>query len=441
MEIEYYNANILPEAHLEEINGTRQSVDDIAKRALQKAKGIDVSDYGISPDFDPLCRTRASRWEQSFATMLFSVTGQIPSRDEIKMGRRIVECMPKDIKKSHVDQEFILGPLVYTVAFQKSSESEFQENANNVQDVAKFLALLAQRTDKNTTFNSLLCGHRVDSSVKKDSLISRVPAEKMRRTARLITGIGRNATRGTIEQHWYQQRPTKFASSNMFPTVFKSYLVNNRLVELFSLLEAHNAQIQQVFDQETTETAAYFVEDLDAITQGAFCIAENTPNWRSIDPTLSSIDATLTSLVGSTIGEVARFSNIYGKVAVSESEEEMKRSVSSLTTAGGNLSFGERELVDSIQQFYSSLELTLESKALYEVSLSQAWGQLNAHLGAIAIGVDRDHTRQRPDAYSLGQRSAGVEDDQQFPLLYGRYARSEKPGSLLSMYNVRQFWV
>lgn len=439
-EIEFYNARILPHDNLEEINGSRQSVREIAKRALADNTDINSNDYGIHDDFDPLCRTKSSRWERSFATTLFAITGQAPSRDELKIGRRIIESMPRDIKKSSVDQEFVLGPLAYTVAFQKASEADFQPDANNVQDVARFLSYLSQRQGEDITFNSLLCGHRIDSSIKKNALIDEIPAEKIRRTARLITGIGRNATHGVISQHWYQQQPTRFTSSNMFPTVFKQYSSTGQLPLLFDILDSHTSQINQVFSDETTKNAIYSVKSLDTITQAAFRIADRTPDWRTIDTDFSPLDATLAPIVSLTIDEVARFASSYGASNTQIIEDEIRSNISAAQAGHHTSPIDDRTIIETLQQFYTSLELTLGAKAFYEVCLSQAWGQYNAESGEVAIGIDRDHTQQRPAAYSHGQQNGSIQADAHAPLLYGRRTDHEKPGGLLSTYNVRQFW-
>lgn len=437
--IEYYQCHInSDDTSLKEINGTQQPVEDIAARALSDASEIDTSDFGISPAFDPLCRTKTSQWEQSFATMIYAITGQVPAREEIKAGRRIIENLPRSFKQEHVDESFVLGPLAYVVAFQKTTEAAFQVDTNNVRMVANSLEQLTSYTGDNLTLNSLLCGHRVDSAVKKNSLIDTLPIDKVRRTARLITGLGRNACKSPLTIDWYQQQPTIYASSNMFPTVFERYVVDTEVPELFTRLAHYSDQIRTLFDGEQSEDVTYHIKSLDDITTATLSLLENYPEWQDLTPNASQLDPQTADLVAMTQPEISRFAQSYGNSREAQADDYIAQNVA--MTSHEAYDANPLDVAGAISWFYDSLSMSLSAKALYEVCLSRTWGRINATSDAIGIGIDRDHTRQRPLGYAFGQQEAGLPSEKQVPLLYGRFKKDEKAASLLSSYNVRQFW-
>lgn len=437
--VEYYQCHIQGDnPALEEINGTRQPVEDIATRALASMDIVDRSDFGISPSFDPLCRTKTSQWERSLATMIYAITGQNPAREELKIGRRIVESLSRDFKREHVDESFILGPLAYTLAFQKTTEADFQADANTVRDTAQFLEQVAQHTDTNVIFNSLLCGHRVDSAIKKNSLIDSLPIDKVRRTLRLVTGLGRSAQQSPLTVVWYQQQPGRYASSNMFPTVFERYVTDAEIPALFARLAHYDQQLRTLFDEEKSDHVTYSLENLDAITEPTLSSLGVYTDWQSVGLDSPQFDRETNQMVAITQPEIARFAAQYGNRYEPRVDEYVSQNIMAALRSDSETNLV--DVAESIHWFYESLTMSLAAKALYEVSLSKTWGRINGASGAVGVGIDRDHTQQRQIGYALGQQQAGIPVEQQVPLLYGRFKKDEKPAGLLSAYNVRQFW-
>ncbi|QQG44037.1 MAG: hypothetical protein HYW86_04195 [Candidatus Roizmanbacteria bacterium] len=424
------------------LSGETMDVVDLSRRkkledpVLFESKGLieKLDKY----DFDPIGIKHSSRWENIMATMIFSISDQIPNREEIKRGRQIIEKLPRHLK-ADIDRQFVLTFLPYLLTgFNFHLGKSFVANANLIDNSVSFIGEVYRNPLVNAS--SFLCAHRESFKVKTLSLVDHVHEKKVKRVLGLELGLLANALIKTINIDWYQQTATPKASSNMFPEIFINYLKTGKIGDLMKTIEAHRVEIEGLMSKYIGPDTNLNLKPLDTFTSLVESYLDNRygETWREMQSFSNENDALAKIAYEMTLPEVTRLMPFF-KQATEAIVELNRYKYSTVTT-----NHEEQNLIAAvIEWFLKCQKMTKFGKALYETAFYYLWGALSGNNSMVGIGIDRDHDNYQYYAFRQGyndnRRDKTTQEDN-IPLLYARRNEEEKPKGLLKDISFRQFW-
>lgn len=408
-------------------------------------------------DFDPLCQRKTSLWEKVVRTMVFSVSRQIASRDEIKRGRQIIEALPKGFKRN-IDRDFIIRYLPYIlVGLNTHLDQRFVNESNAVEDVCAFITSTYDRYHALST--SFLCAHREATEVRPNSLVDDLVLNKAQRAINLQHAIFANSLIESASITWYQQPATQMASSNMFPEMFLSYLDSGRVPDMLLQLDKHFTQMEELIVSESSNDLIHNLKPLDAYNAvyEAFLVDQFGPDWRDrgiAEPANMQANTwreIQDYVASSALPSVERFTPFFlqsknGKLLHTEA---VQRNIARANELDDKycLSNG-LSIADTTQRaidwFDLNMNISAETKAKFEVLFYYFWGVTSRSNNSVAFGIDRDFDDYQVGGWRLGykhnEQDGNKNNSRGVPIVYARRNPAEIEGSTLRDISFRQFW-
>lgn len=137
MNIMYFNVSVSERASDLE-DGIIVNINELIAIFASKYKSLFRKEdfvYNVR-DFDLLGVDRPMQWERIMKTILFCLSGQIPSRQEVLRGRQIIYQFPKWFRGRYVDKRFVLGFLPYIlIGFKSHISDRFVSDSNCLKDI------------------------------------------------------------------------------------------------------------------------------------------------------------------------------------------------------------------------------------------------------------------------------------------------------------------
>lgn len=399
--------------------------------------------------FDILGIKKPLYWERVMKTIIYCISGQLASRQEILRGRQIITKLPRYFKNKYLDEQFVFGFLPYIlIGFKTHLKDVFQSGSNRLDDMCKFIIHLFEQDAAEIT--SYLCAHRGFAPKGVHVLIDSIREDRVRRTLNLQKGILANVPNLKHRRiYWYQQFSTAMASSNMFPEMFIQYLELGRIPELLLILEKQVIELKKYL-KDNSGLFDVRLLNLDSVTSKT-CLFLNSrygTDWRTtkftdgVDdgPTLIKIS------LEQVIPEIKRLTPFYGDFLSEDflltRHKSLKNNLEKarlLERSGKHYGITSKTL-KAIDWFYYNQVMHISAKALYEAAFFYIWGK-NASLNfnRISIGIDRDHSEYQNSAWELGYQD---ENHEKIPttIIYARRIEGEIPENSLEKISFRQFW-
>lgn len=392
---------------------------------------------------------KPSYWEKVMKTIIYCISGQIASRQEIVRGRQIIINLPRYFKKKYLDEQFVFCFLPYIlIGFKTHLGDIFQSDSNKLDDMCKFIIHLFEQDSAEIT--SYLCAHRGFAPKGSHVLIDSIRKDRVKRTLNLQKGILANVP--SLKHRkicWYQQFSTAMASSNMFPEMFIQYLESGRVPELLLILEKQVTELKKCL-KDTTGLFDIKLLNLDSVTSKtcSFLDSRYGTDWRTAKFTKETYDGSslIKIALEQVTPEIKRLTPFYGD-SLSENflltrQEHLKNNLKKaeeLEKSGSYYGITLRTL-KAIDWFYYNQVMHISAKALYEAAFFYIWGK-NAGLNfnRISIGIDRDHSEYQNSAWEIGYQD---ENQEKMPamIIYARRVEGEIPGNSLEKISFRQFW-
>jgi hypothetical protein len=429
-------------------DGSLVPLDDL----LAYVRSLDAAKYdseGLLPslgtfEFDPLCRTRTSRWERAVRSVIYAVSGQLASRGEILRGRQYVDSLPK-VEKQTVDKDFVTTALPYLlVGFDLKLEPSRMSGSNLLSNAHSVLSSL--RSKKPVSISSFLCAHRESSKVAAHQLLETIHPRKIARSVNLVHALARNVAEGPVEISWYQQGATARAAETLFPEMFAKALREGRVPDLLLTLAAQFHQVETFLAEHSTDSVRHSLVDLDAFArevEDSVAAGTEALPLRTIAETLArpAVERLMNGRDLGRTGLCDRSLDIRGN----ESRARELEGIGWELPGGTSLAEATRSVID---WFFTRASNDSIAKATYETYFYAMWGRRCAEQGEIAIGLDRDFDHYQIQAWNVGwERGRGAASINPSgpgptgaPLLYARRTPKEREGGILGQISFRQFW-
>ena len=386
-------------------------------------------------DFDPKGIKNTSKWEKVTSTMIYTVSGQIPDREEVKRGRQLIERMPKQLK-GYVDSSFIINFLPYLLSgFNFQLTDNFIDEANILKDGVNFINDIYQR--QNIYSSSLLCAHRESGQIAKMSLVENIHTVKAKRALNLQLGLVLNSKTEHIKLDWYQQTSTARLSSNMFPEIFINYLKEGNLLNLIKVIHSHERQMLDILEPNNTKSIDINLVLLDKLSSDVEAFIEDRfgSGWFNLTGTENNPDCIFKLARDYTLPHIKRLMPFYNLPKDKMEDLEKYRKTNIDKTDDVN----EKELINStINWFIDHQKMSGFGKALYETSMYYYWGMMSHKQSKVGIGMDRDYSDYQYNAFKLGYLDG--DSNNSVPLLYARRTKNEISQKMLKYLSFRQFW-
>ncbi|OGI66340.1 hypothetical protein A2647_01875 [Candidatus Nomurabacteria bacterium RIFCSPHIGHO2_01_FULL_40_24b] len=430
-------------------NGMVLSVNDVIRHRQQVNpelfQSAEILTNLESYDFDPLAIVKTSRWDRALKTALYCVSEQIPAHHELVRGRQIIQQLPRDFKIKFVDRRFVLCFLPYLLTgFKVHLDGNFQEDSNSIDEVVRFITSVYILQKPIVT--SLLCAHRGFSNPGVHRLIQAVDKQKICRTLNLQLGIFANLFDSRhVQVNWYQQGPSDFASSNMFPEMFVQYMERGEILDLLLLLDNHFTGLKNIFSEYQSEHVKLELLNLDCLTRQALGYMDDAfgLNWKE-NPCAktNTYQALMTIAENLAMPEVLRYADPCLKHSGEESTrlKHLRVNAGKLIQCHASGSVANESwtstIIGAIDWFYQNASLKPLTRALFESAIFCEWGKTcSIDQNRISVGISRDHGAFQRAAWSLGYGN-----NNEKTLLFARRNPNEVPGGLLKDISFRQFW-
>jgi hypothetical protein len=402
----------------------------------------DILDQGVPANLDPTGRKRPHRWEQLVSAIICSLSGHLPSRAEVLRGRQILMALPKSMRSTGRVEQISFAFLPYFLTAVKTHLGNgFVADSNGILDAAAFIRVLMD--SEEPVISSFLCAHRAATLKGTHALIDQIDKAKARKAMNCIRGISENrGTPGCFRIHWYQQGATEWASSNMFPEMFLSYLTTGRIPEMLERLELHFSQIQGITRDATTFSSRAGLLPLDAVTLKIIrLLEERYGEWRRLIARPPSNEDSLMKIAQElALPVVHRLMPLYSEDNYGLLHHNERATYSEVNLLRVSDQSDRDLVVAAIERFFDYQMIEPLAKALYEAAFYYLWGRSTGEMeNGLAFGIDRDHASFQHKAWSLGYEEARS-GSRGVPLVYARRVGVPNPSSSLRGYTVRQFW-
>lgn len=390
-------------------------------------------------------------WMQYFTTTCQILTGHTPSKDEINVIKELIQRLPNEFKRSHVDQRFVLGFMTYLfIGFKGHPHTLFSHDSNAVSSLAEFVLSLS--ASKRVLFTSFLCAHRDPKpgpSEPLNLLQSRIPPEKIRQAVSLVLALAHNANESIHGNAIFLQQGVSFAAtSSIFPEVSVAYFSNARVYEMLHRLKYQQELVQTTLMAMPGERVRTRLVSLDVLTRRIerFLRERYGVDWRQLDFTAQQYedDPIVQVAVHMALPDVERmmpfFSGDFQQSFMERKAEILRINQESALEHGGPEMV--LQVTQVIEWFMRQHSMTISAKAVYETTFYYLWGlYCGKYNGSFAIGFDRDHDHFQHFAWHRGFHSVAESDIQRqtVPLYARRNQSGRRHGSLADL-SFRQFW-
>lgn len=445
--IVYFNISdnqtgLFPDGSLIEISDLLAAYKNNPTSAIEEPE---LFSPGALVDLDPRGLARPRRWENVVAAIILALTGHLPTRQEVLRGRQILQVLPKQLRKFDGLPQLSFCFLPYLLATVKTHlKTTFQADANSINDIIAFINLLSANTP--ITLTGFLCAHRAYTRPGIHALIEHVDGLKATKALNCLRGIMSNSPWGqTFAVRWYQQGPTEWASSNMFPEMFIAYMVSGQVDEMLRRLANHLNEMQRIAQAASTASCAAYITNLDPITHKTLRFLRDRfgEGWRCADLTSGphKRDRLVRLANDHTLPSIRRLMPSYSTPRYIIDQHLRRDSYLRRNLPPVSAPYADAELIRSvIDCFYQHQLVQPMARALYETAFYYVWGLSTAETGsAAAFGVDRDHEAFQYHSWCLGYEEVMGSLDG-VPLLYARRTAKASLTAGLAGYSVRQFW-
>lgn len=398
--------------------------------------------------FDCYEAEETAYWKKAIKTIMYCLSGQVPSRHEVLSAGHIICGLPKWFRDKYVDSRFMVGFLSYfVIGFRIYIKDVFRPEYNYVGDACKFIVYLFE--NKSVEMESYLCAHKAKMPRGHYNLVDKIRTDKAIKTLGLqkaiITNVGHLENSKII---WNQQGPTEMVSSNMFPEMFIFYMKNGEVPDLLILLEKHSKELEGFLNREETESIKLNIQCLDSFTKKihAFLEGEFGKDWKTQDFKIDSFKGEkkliLDIAYSQALPEVRRLIPFCSRDQFDDflkTKEGFVKLNMKKAEQFKTRKFLAQKTKKAIDWFYSYQLIKEKNKALYETIFYYTWGKLvSLSPNKIAFGIDRDYGEHQKTAFNLGYNSFGK--DKKLSILYARRAPEEINGGFLRNISFRQFW-
>lgn len=443
--IVYYNVSSLPNLDkfmdgdtifLQDLINARKKINpDLFKNSgfLENINEINL---------DPLGVEKPTKWEMAVATVIFSLSGQIPDRQEVLRGRQIINALPNWFKKKYVNRNFVLSFIPYILIIMKSHiGDDFQSDSNKINDIVKnIISLFESRKPKLVSF---LCSHRAPSVPIKNVLIDKIPLNQARKCLNAQLAIIANKTNSNEINGgivWHQQAGTYLSAMSLFPEMFIYYLEKGMISEMIEILNSHYIELKQEFS--VLGKIEIEIKDTDYFTRKVIRFLEESfgKNWKQTNFLNHENDSKFLEIaLKLALPEVKRF------IIPKDKQFASKLLGNKSFHINNNIRYLEKSKINivtkTINLFFDNLLMTESAKAVYEVAFYYLWGQMSFEDKTIPVGIDRDHEKYQYEAWNLGYSSqTSTLHDSPTSLIYLRRTNKEEIGKTLSRLSFRQSW-
>lgn len=416
MTIAYYNlrpdqsANSPCRSSIEELVQIA-NCDPLFRKSVGEISRTDLDKLILIPQNNPL------RWEKVMAGVINSITGKVPEREEVKIGRQLFEGLSKKTRKS-LSKEDVFGFFPYILSGFKINLCGINgHDTNGLDSLISFTEMCFSGIGVN--ISSYLCAHKETREKGRDSLRHSMDISKANRAINLMKGVVRNSrsTFGSIQLHQYTGNPE--GMNALFPQIFLKYYGEGKLLDLKNTLDLHYLQLKDLCERTSEEGLNVELEDASKTYKMAetLCIAKFGSPWRILSAQddygifKQQVDCAYNDL-----GRLLRFGKICGIEGINDDTS-----------------------LKAIEIFRQNQEANLIGKAALENMFYYSWGRKSGLSSGIAIGLDVDHDSYQIESFSKGYKE---ENPRVAPILYARKREDgDSPNKMgLNNLSIRQFW-
>ncbi len=382
---------------------------------------LSINDISSTPQHNP------QKWEQAVGTLIFAISGQLPTRDDVKRARQVYEALPRRIR-INLTPETVFGTFPYLItACKLNLDGANQNGTNSLENMVSFSSKLF--SGDPVIMRSFFCAHKERRAIAPDMLCTHVKRDSCHRAIYLVNGMIKNSTAGTGKVYWHHAKGTPYGMNTVFPNIFLNYVEQGALPQLGATLDLHYQEMGQLTKRFGAEGITFLLEDVEFLFKYTEQLCESTYGnaWRTLD--INNIeDQEVKELALSAASIFTRFlsaNQIQGILS-----ENAKKYLASIEYS---------HVEETMRLFTQSSSMSIIGRSLLDVMFYRGWGELSAKEGSIAFGLDRDHELHQVSAFSRGYSGAiGISA----PIVYARETIDEKTREMegLNRLAIRQFW-
>ncbi len=394
---------------------------EVAALAAERAARMGLRE-GVGPAampaFDPRAAQRPARWEQAVGLTAFAIAGQRARRDELLVGRALVDALPRAQRRA-LGVGDVLGlvtPLL--LGFRVVHGDAQVHEGNRVVDAAAVLARLLQPAPLRLEIP--LCAHREDPAIAAAALAQRPCPRYVDRVTALLQLLVANAGARRGEVVFVQQGPSERAAACMFPDVFLAYARASRLDALLQRLARHDRELAARLADRSTARVGFTTAPLDPISRAAEHALEAVvgPAWRT---------ATMAQA-----RDAVAAAGFCPAGALAHAVDHVERLMPEVGRVRVPAAHGSADARAALAWFSRQAGMTAVGRALFELAFVHTLARRSD--GHVGLGFDRDFAPLQRLAWQGGLRREVV------PLLYARRCTEPVPGGSLRQLGFRQFW-
>jgi hypothetical protein len=388
--------------------------------------------------FDPLGygnEKSGSLWKRTMKALVFCYGGAIASNPEIEFARWIMYSIPVWFKRSYMTENFICGTIPCLVCGFKMHHGErFEEDSNRAIDVTHFAMNLLRAAPVEIV--SVLCSHRGPSVPGGSWLAEKVPEEQVLHALRLqqaiIANLGKEQPSRIV---WKQQFPGRFASTNLFPSLFMKYLEGGLVSQMLLSLEKQYFQIDHFLNSSSINGIVCELKSLDEWSASAW---EYSCTPQKIGDLWKVLRSLAYELALPELKRIMPFHSPDHQAWLMENYERFVRL--NLQNIGGEVRRWDLEATttETIAHYVNSQWFGMERRALYECIFYYLWGRECGIGSSFGFGLDRDHGEYQVEAWKLGYANSSTASHPFLP--YARRTETKSADGKVKELSFRQFW-
>lgn len=439
MEIEYYDLRQESEPLFED--GAEVTPEELIETAQEANSDIfqdhDLVSASEFSEIEPEPYKDRNDWQRAMDTLIFSVSGQVPSDRESNLNMSATEEMRQyfdgtDRNQKSMSEKFVFGTLPYLfTGFGFKDQKWSKSDVNNFETFITFSdRLMAEEPVKASSF---LCAHKKKREEEVHSLTDDIVEEDAANTLNMLRGVFANSYNTEAEVDFYQPGTSHQGLLSIFPGVIVKTAERGELDEIADLLDQQMRQMESLTDQYSNSSVQFQVNDVDDHFDDVHREAE------------ARLGEDYRSLSSEELDKLADEGFLY-RIAREETLPEVERLMPFYKEPGSRESIIEPEAVQNVEdeeirdalEFYEE-PMSAASKAFLETLFYHVWGEKCRENEELAIGLERDHALYQTKAFHYGHGDEW-KMHHYAPHLYARRNNEVEENGNLHEISFRQFW-
>jgi len=389
-------------------------------------------------------KSETKGWKKLFSSVVFAVSGHIPTNDDMKNILRSFQGLRTsllkknpEIKKIIDTPEFVFGSIPYLCCgFVLKDFNYNSDGKNSIESAVKIYNKLI--IEKSSSILTVLCAHRESKENDRGGIVEEVDYKSLDKMINLVVGLILNIPECATRQYvWKMLQPTGNAESvlSLFPNVILRYVNKGELSKLLATLDRH-VDVTKKYLSTVSETISNFSFLIDS-TEILYKKIHNVNNTQLMD--LEDIDEP--HLLSQKIAYISKKDTFKDMHRIVSNFEDLKVIDSAVEVLNiDNSGEFKKEVLKAFLLIKKQNNLFL--KSMFETWFYYFISVLAQKDNSIIFGFERDHDLFQVKAINLAYDQKINLNYYTFscPVLYARRHRPEEDFGSMNTLSFRQFW-